>query len=183
MKNLLSGIIILLLLGLAAWQLGRAGLLAAKAWAAPILIEHAWEESLQAGVVKRPWPWADSGPVARLEVPRLQLKRFILGGDNMRNLAFGPVSQTFKNGMVLFGHRDTHFRFLQHLRLHDEVFIQNRIEGSQKWIVAGLEVANSNQIYVPQEEGRGQLVLITCYPFSSLDPDTAQRFIVRLQQA
>lgn len=38
----LTVLLVLLLLGLAAWQLGRAGLMAGKTWTAPVLVSLVW---------------------------------------------------------------------------------------------------------------------------------------------
>ena len=51
-----------------------------KWWLAPILIERAWTESRTHATEVKPWPWADTWPVARLSAPTLKLERFVLAG-------------------------------------------------------------------------------------------------------
>ena len=95
-----------------------------KAWLAPVLIERAWQQTLQqGGAVTKPWPWADTWPVARLRVPALEVDLLVLAGDRGNALAFGPghagasaVPGT-RGQSVIAGHRDTHFAFLRELRL------------------------------------------------------------------
>ena len=60
---LLSG----MLGAIACWQLGDAGFLWAKAELGQILLARAWERTLAGEEKARPWGWADTWPVARLE--------------------------------------------------------------------------------------------------------------------
>ncbi len=69
--------------------LGGQIYLRAKAALAAVLIDRAWEAHLADGREHRPWPWADLRPVARLEVPRLGVRRAILSGASGQSLAFG----------------------------------------------------------------------------------------------
>ena len=49
--------------------LAQAGLIHAKARLGQALIEGAWQRTLGGEEGVRPWPWADTTPVARLQVP------------------------------------------------------------------------------------------------------------------
>ena len=40
-----------------------------KAALAQVLLDNAWRETLYSGQPLKPWPWADTWPVARLSVP------------------------------------------------------------------------------------------------------------------
>ena len=55
--------------GLAAWHAAHAGYLHGKAWLGQRLLERAWVQSARSGADVRPWPWADTHPVARIVVP------------------------------------------------------------------------------------------------------------------
>ncbi|MEQ8800451.1 MAG: hypothetical protein RLP45_00275, partial [Haliea sp.] len=57
------------LLLLAGWQLAGAGWIHVKAMLAQHLLARAWLESAATGVAQKPWPWADTWPVAVLRVP------------------------------------------------------------------------------------------------------------------
>ncbi len=174
--------LILFLLGLAGWQLGRAGLLAGKAWAAPILIEWAWQEGRDGGSPTRPWPWSDSYPTARLDVPELELTRFVLDGDNMRNLAFGPVMSQISSNTILFGHRDTHFRFLKDLQQRHKLIFQQAGSDAETWLVMQSDIVSTQDLAVPTSGLNETILLVTCYPFDSLDPATDLRYVVWLQK-
>ena len=171
-----------LLLGLAGWQLARAGLMAGKAFMAPILIGMAWDEAIEQGKPVLPWPWADSYPSVRIEVPELGVTRYVLAGDNMRNLAFGPVLADMTSASVLYGHRDTHFRFIKDLQNGQELLFQRAGESSARWRVAHNEVVEAEDLAVPSVGGEKPLLLVTCFPFDAIDPDTDLRYVVWLER-
>src|SRR5829696_134906 len=111
---------------LAATTLLAAGLvlfgqglwLQAKAVLGQILLERAFAKTLATGQDVKPWPWADTWPVARVEAPRLGKSAIVLHGSSGQALAFGPghIEGTPQPGepgtAVLSAHRDTHFAFL-----------------------------------------------------------------------
>ena len=76
----------LLCLALGSWHLSGAIYIHLKAELAQVLIARAWAS----GSVQRPWPWADTWPVAELIVPGLDVSRIVLAGDSGESLAFGP---------------------------------------------------------------------------------------------
>src|SRR5690606_13683808 len=94
-----------------------------KAEIAQWLLARAWAATEDDGRSARPWPWADTWPVARRPLPGIDDAWIVLAGAAGRNLAFAPVhvEGTAPRGAegvaVIAGHRDTHFRFLQHLHV------------------------------------------------------------------
>ncbi len=168
----------LVLIGLGAWQLGGAGWIHAKAWLAQGLLEASWAAGLAragtgAGPV-RPWPWADTWPVARLQAPGLGVDRIVLAGTSGRTLAFGPghMDGTAAPGApghsLLSGHRDTHFRFLKDLAPGDALRVQRPDGGWQDYRVIGAEVIDARRARLAPDDGRPLLSLVTCYPFDAL---------------
>src|SRR5215217_9242655 len=65
----------LLLFGQGLW-------IQAKAVLAQILLERAFAQTLATGQAVKPWPWADTWPVARLEAPRLGKSAIVLHGSS-----------------------------------------------------------------------------------------------------
>ena len=65
MKKLLLAVF----LSLGAWQIAAASYIHVKAFVAQQLIASSWKQVRGGGVARRPWPWADMRPVARLTVP------------------------------------------------------------------------------------------------------------------
>ena len=70
--------------------IGKGATIYAKAILAQILLERAFDHSLAAGRPVKAWSWADTWPVARLEVPRLGASAIVLKGGSGEALAFGP---------------------------------------------------------------------------------------------
>ena len=104
----------------------------AKALLAQVLLERAFAASLAGGRAVKPWSWADTWPVARIEVPRLHRSEIALAGSSGQALAFGPghVERTPEPGepgtSVFAAHRDTSFAFLGEVRIGDEVRVTRR---------------------------------------------------------
>ena len=70
-RRLSSSIIIILLFGISLWQLAAAGWIQGKAIIAQQLLNTSWNRTLtdtlnpaQKITVYKPWPWADTWPVA-----------------------------------------------------------------------------------------------------------------------
>jgi len=154
----------------------------AKARLAQSLIERSWNDSGQA-----PWPWADTAPVARLFVPRLELDTYVLDGATGASLAFGPgmVSGSSKPGQrgvtMIAAHRDTHFRSLEYVKADDVIEVQATDKRWYQYRVLSVGIADSRTDAMPQRNDRPTLVLVTCYPFDSLVTGGPLRFVVEAE--
>ena len=125
-------VMIALLLVAGGCLTGRALYLHAKAALAGVLIHQAWEETLRAGEPQRPWRRADTHPVARLRIPRLEYDEIVLEGATARTLAFGPArlrsgaAPGEPGNIVLAGHRTSWFRPLERLAPSDIIELEWR---------------------------------------------------------
>lgn len=161
----------------------HASYMQAKAALAQILLEYAWRQQLESGIAVKPWPWADTAPVARLQVRRLGISEIILRGDSGRTLAFGPgwaesSSAPGEPGpSIVSAHRDTHFSFLRQLAIGDMIHIQGS-RSSRNYEVASLHVADSRQDDLSWATDSDTLILVTCFPFDSIDAGGPLRFVV-----
>ena len=173
-----------LLAGAGLWQIAAAGTIHAKAWLAQALLTRAWETTLAGASAVRPWPWADTHPVARLRVPALAVDQVVLAGASGRTLAFGPgyLDGTAAPGgaghAVLSGHRDTHFRFLQDLETGTRLRLQRPDGGWQGYRVVETRVIDARRARLAPGDGRPALTLVTCYPFDALVPGGPLRYLV-----
>lgn len=154
-----------------------------KAMVAQKMLHHAWEETVRTGVSVKPWPWADSWPVARLRVDRLGIDHIVLEGDSGEVLAFGPGHLTNSavpgtgGNCILAGHRDTSFKFLKDLQPGDLVSLQAINGKKYDFEVSSAHIENRSALYLEQSEN-SWLTLITCYPFDAIRPGTDQRYVV-----
>ena len=170
------------LLGLAGW----ASWLDGKAWLAQHLIAHAWQTTLEQGAPQRPWPWADTWPVARLTTPAGETL-YVLESTSGEALAFGPGRLAGGIGsdqaLTLAGHRDTHFAFLENLNPGQPLAVQLANGSQQHFQISRQQVINSQQhpLHIPRDDQ--QLILITCYPFGALTPGGPLRYVVTATSA
>jgi len=167
---------------LAAFFLFKAAWIPAKAALGQQLLNQAWQKVLAGNSQARPWPWADTSPVAVLEVPQLGVRQLVLSGASGRNLAWGPVWQSpgsaeHANDVILSGHRDTHFRFLKDLKAGDELVLGSR-HGARHYRVQYQEIINADQTEMLIEPGLDRLTLVTCYPFDALQAGGPLRYVV-----
>lgn len=153
--------------------LAEDGWIEVKARVAAVRIERAFAAHLEDGGRHRPWSWADTWPVAELEVPRLAIRRFVLAGSSGSSLAFGPGHVDGTAGpneignCVLAGHRDTWFAFLESLKPADEVLL--RTHGSAvKYRVERVEVRHDRDGSSLRPSSNRRLTLVTCYPFGGI---------------
>src|SRR5258708_26146578 len=114
---------------------GQGAYTHAKALLAQVLLERAFDETIATGRATKPWAWADTWPVARIEVKRLHASAIVLAGSSGQALAFGPghvelTPDAGERGVAVYSaHRDTHFRFLKDVAIGDEIGIT---EGDRK---------------------------------------------------
>ncbi len=175
--------IAILLVVMASLLLGDGLWIHAKARLAQYLIADAWRETLATGDTVKPWPWADTWPVARLQTNDA-VDLYILEGANGSALAFGPghmqgSAYPGTEGIsIVAGHRDTHFRFLQQLVTGDQLNITTRSGKTSSYRVTYKHIANSEQAPLRVSGDASQLLLITCYPFDSLHAGGPLRYVV-----
>lgn len=77
---------------------------------------------------------------------------------------------------MVFGHRDSVFRFLKDINLGDELTIET-VDSLFEYEVINTKIVNPEDIVISKGEGPNQLKLITCYPFRYIG-NAPQRFIV-----
>jgi len=186
--QMLSGLLALLV---AMFQLGSGGWIHLKAELAQVLIARAWSAPPSAsGSGKwqpaKPWPWADTYPIARLQIPAHDVDQYVLAGQQGNALAFGPghVSESALPGeagtTIIAGHRDTHFDFIADLQDGDRLSLTNSKQQQYHYQVVGHYVADSDKQSL--QDNDDDLLLVTCYPFDAINPGGPLRYVVRARQ-
>ncbi len=160
---------------------GNAGWIYAKAVLAQYLITQTWAAQQAGDTHAKPWPWADTWPVATLQYGNQQW--FVLNGGDGSTLAFGPgllpQSKPFNEGTVLIaGHRDTHFAFLKNVIQGDTLQLQNRQGRDFRYRIVSTQVIDSSQTDLQINTETNQLILLTCYPFDAVNPNGPLRYVV-----
>jgi sortase A len=171
----------------------RAAYLHAKAELASVLIHRAWEARVTRGESRPPWPWADTHPVARLQIPRLGYDEIVLEGASARTLAFGPARLLSgadfgqAGNVVLAGHRTSWFKPLEAMHLGDAIQLQ-WLDSRSHQVRQRTYIVNKIDIVVPEDvtllapTASDSLTLVTCYPFNH-SPHSPERFVIRAKPA
>jgi sortase A len=180
MKRRIGHALAILLFALGAWQIGEGAWIHAKAALAQVLIKRAWAS----GEPTRPWPWADTVPVARLSVPALGVDEIVLAGDSGRTLAFGPghmdgTAMPGEPGLgVISGHRDTHFAFLQKVEPGQAIVLTDAAGMAHRYRVIETHVVDAKRVGLEAGGETPRLALVTCYPFDAVSPGGPLRYVV-----
>jgi sortase A len=164
--------VILALFGLILF--GQGAYIHAKALLAQILLERAFDETVATGHPTKPWSWADTWPVARIEVKRIGASAIVLSGSSGQALAFGPghvelTPDAGERGVAVYSaHRDTHFKFLQNVAVGDEIDVTRSDGKTFRYRADSTSVVRFDASGIDPLADGYQLVLSTCWPFDAL---------------
>jgi sortase A len=164
--------LILALFGLILFSQGAY--IHAKALLAQILLERAFDETVATGHLTKPWSWADTWPVARIEVKRIGASAIVLSGSSGQALAFGPghvelTPDAGERGVAVYSaHRDTHFKFLQNVAVGDEIDVTRSDGKTFRYRADSTSVVRFDASGIDPLADGYQLVLSTCWPFDAL---------------
>ena len=181
-------LLIVLIAMMGIWQLAEGAYIYAKAQLAQVLLANAWQKSKQSQQAVKPWSWADTWPVAKLEASAHNVELIVLAGDTGRTLAFGPgynlasAKPGETGNSIISAHRDTHFEFLQHLRLKDELIVENQQGTKKKFSVSKIQIVDSRHASIPINHNNVILTLVTCYPFDAIQPGGSLRYVVEAEE-
>ena len=188
-KRAIAVICIVLLAGAGAASFGRGVYIHAKAHLAQVLLHMAWDRTRATGTASKPWPWADTHPVARLVAPGQDADVLVLAGASGRTLAFGPghldgsAQPGDPGNAVITAHRDTHFRFLKDAGTGDLIVVERADGATRHFRVKGTYIADHRALRLPRDTDVPTLTLVTCYPFGALDPGGPLRYVVVAEAA
>ncbi len=175
---------VITLLAIASWQFGEGAYIHLKAQLAQYLLQQSWQLTLHGQRQVKPWPWADTWPVARLQMPERDIDLIVLAGDTGRTLAFGPGHRFGTADIGALGsamisaHRDTHFAFLRHIGKGDTLTVQTDDGQTHDYRIIHIEIIDSRNARLPSADDRSLLTLVTCYPFDTIVPGGPLRFVI-----
>jgi sortase A len=166
--------LILALAGLVLF--GQGVYIHAKALLAQVLLQRAFAETIQTGHAIKSWSWADTWPVARIEVKRLHASAIVLAGSSGQALAFGPghvelTPDAGERGVAIYSaHRDTHFRFLKDVAIGDDIVITRSDGKVFRYRTDSSSVVRFDAPGIDPLSSGTELVLSTCWPFDAVTP-------------
>jgi sortase A len=172
------------LLCLGFWQFGQGAYIPAKAWVAQEMMNRAWQRAEDGNRQVAPWPWADTWPVARLKAKGGDIELIVLEGGSGRTLAFGPGHLSISalpgqvGNSIIAGHRDTHFQFLQYLKVGETLQVELPDGNRHLYQVTSVDVVDSRRGSLILDTDEPTLSLVTCYPFDAMQPGGPMRYVV-----
>jgi len=176
-------LLIACLLAFGLWQIGGATTIHAKAWLGQILMERAWHRSRDRDELVAPWPGSVSHPIARIQVPALDIDHLVLEGADTPVLAWGPGMEVGPDGhRLIAAHRDTHFRFLEHLETGTLVEFELAHSGTEQWRVADRQVVDSRRVGLDLAAAGDRMTWVTCWPFDAIEAGGPMRLLVTLDR-
>jgi sortase A len=155
---------------------GQGAYIHAKALLAQVLLQRAFAETIATGRATKPWSWADTWPVARIEIKRLHASAIVLAGSSGQALAFGPghvelTPDAGERGVAVYSaHRDTHFRFLRDVAIGDEIVITRNDGKLFRFRADSSSVVRFDAAGIDPLSNGTELVLSTCWPFDAVTP-------------
>ncbi|GHE85667.1 class GN sortase [Thalassotalea profundi] len=168
----------------------HASWLPAKAWLSQQLISYSWHQSIdqqklyRKKVAIKPWPWADTFPIAELSFKRIEKDIVVLNGGDPTTLAFsaGAIAPfnlaNHTSAFVVAGHNDSHFSFLEDVIMKDVISMTDQYGKSQLYQVEAIDIIDASSGQLPIVTNNSSLILITCYPFSSVGNNTNERYVI-----
>jgi sortase A len=155
-----------------------------KAWLSQQLILFSWQQAVNEQHSPAPWPWADTYPIAKMSLPRLNHQLVVLMGADPSTLAFSAgMYHQFStlnrlSPVVIAGHRDSHFAFLEDIQMKDIIMLSDNKGKNHLYQVEEISIVDSSQedLIVKDEP---ELTLVTCYPFKALEAGSSLRYVVK----
>ena len=129
---------------------------------------------------------ATNGLIGRIEIARLSLSIMVIEGADGKTLrrAAGHVPGTALPGqdgnVAITAHRDTFFRPLRNIQMHDVITLTT-LQGEYRYRVVSTEVVTPKDVSVLDSTGGETLTLVTCHPFYFVGA-APNRFIVRAER-
>lgn len=155
-----------------------------KAYMSEVLIEKAWEKTLQGQSDTRPWPWMDSVPVAKLYIPKYDKSHVVMSGVSGAVMAFAPGwhEGSERPGVpgvsLISAHKDMHFSYLKDMVVGDVIYLTTAQGEKKTYRVEDLKILDRPSLNIQNQSQGSVVVLSTCYPFSNWQVGGGMRFVV-----
>jgi sortase A len=156
-----------------------------KARAAQILLQYSWHKTLTTGKNYQPWPSFDGTSILLLEIPNHNISQIVLKGNlSGQSLAFGPSfdENSFlpheQKVTIISSHRDSHGVYIKKLQLGEEIRLQDQHKNWYSYTIDDFFIINVNEEQIAMENNSQHLLLVTCFPFDSLQSGTPYRYVV-----
>lgn len=185
MKRRFSILLLVVLLLIGGGYFSYQGLkIEIKGKVAQVLLQRAWYLTLRTGKKYRPWSSFDGVPIMRLTIPQHNINQIILKGTSGQALAFGPSfhEESFlpqdEKVTIISSHRDSHGNYIKKLKLGEKIKIQDEKGNWHTYIINEFFTINVKKETFVITTDEQRLLLVTCFPFNSLQSGTPFRYVV-----
>jgi len=126
---------------------------------------------------------AHTGPLAKLEIPKIGLSVVVLDGTDSWTLNRGVghiqgTSYPGSNGNIgIAGHRDGYFHGLRDVRPHDEILLTSPDGSVDRYLIDEARIVSPSDVSVLADRNTPSLTLVTCFPFSYIG-SAPQRYVL-----
>jgi sortase A len=146
-----------------------------SAWLAHRLLHTAWVRTQAIGQPVKPWPWANTWPIARLSVPHLNVEQIVLAraGEGMSVFALGHSNSSvlpgeLGNSVLNIYHSDTFLGFLKKLKKGDMLVLES-LDSRWHYQVSGTYVVDKTSTDWIAPCLKRRLTLIGCHSCNNLE--------------
>lgn len=181
-----GGMMLGIAISIATWQFSQGKevyMVYIQAWLAHGLLHTAWIRTQASGHHVKPWPGANTLPLARLSIPHLNVEQIVLSsaGNGMSAFALGHSDSSvlpgeLGNSVLNAHHRDTFFSFLKKLKEGDTLVLESLDTGRWHYQVSLVKVVERTETNWVEPSLNRRLTLVSCYPCTSTED--GQRYIV-----
>ena len=110
-------------------------------------------------------------------------QQHVLAGAAVVGPAFGPgndngVAPGQPGTLLLAGHQDSHFAFVEQLQPGDVLQLQGSDGREYRYRIASTRVVDSRHEQITLQHDQAELRLVTCFPFASLASGGPLRYVV-----
>jgi sortase A len=152
-----------------AWQINQGHEVYIQAWFAQGLLHTAWVRTQASGRQVKPWPFANTWPLARLSIPRLNVEKIVLShaSGGMSAFALGHSNSSvlpgeLGNSVLNIHNRDIFFNFLKALRPGDMLVLESLRSGRWHYQVSAIYVADKTDTSLLEPSLTRRLTLVSC---------------------
>jgi sortase A len=170
MKLPLIGVIFSFVLALSSvWQFTNSSLISLENVVTQGLLHTAWVRTQSSGHQVKPWPWAETVPIARLSIPSLNTKHVILDYANQRlpEVAITHANSSIPPGelgnSILNVSQEGYQSFLHLLKPGDALVLESVHSGLWRYQVSTIYVVEKTNTVLIEPSLNRRLTLVSCY--------------------
>ncbi len=144
-----------------------------RSWISKGLLYTAWVRTQSSGDQIKPWPWAETWPLARLSIPDMGIEHIIVAHASEKNVAFTlghlessvPPGEMGNSGLLV--RREGYYEFLKILKPDDLLVLESLHSGKWHYRVSAIYVVPKTNTQILASSANRRLTLISCYPCTS----------------